>query len=45
MSAYRSSHSPEPPQLVLGFGNTGHYAIRAGVAVLADILTELVSAQ
>jgi GntR family transcriptional regulator/MocR family aminotransferase len=38
MSAYRSSHSPQPPQLVLGFGNTGHHAIRAGVVVLADIL-------
>jgi GntR family transcriptional regulator/MocR family aminotransferase len=38
MSAWRSSRSPEPPQLVLGFGNTGHHAIRAGVAVLADIL-------
>jgi GntR family transcriptional regulator / MocR family aminotransferase len=38
MSAHRSSHSPEPPQLVLGFGNASHQAIRAGVAVLADIL-------
>ncbi len=44
MSAYRSGHSAQPPQLVLGFGNTGHHAIRAGVAVLADILTELASA-
>jgi GntR family transcriptional regulator / MocR family aminotransferase len=45
MSAYRSSHSPQPPQLVLGFGNTSHHAIRAGVAVLADILNEPVHAE
>jgi hypothetical protein len=37
MSAYRSSHSPQPPQLILGFGNITHHAIRAGIAVLADI--------
>jgi GntR family transcriptional regulator / MocR family aminotransferase len=45
MSGYRSGHRPEPPQLVLGFGNTGHHAIRAGVAVLADILNELIDAE
>src|SRR5215472_2690182 len=45
MSAYRSSHSAEPPQLVLGFGNTSDHAIRAGVAVLADILKELAIAE
>ena len=29
MSSYRVGHSPEPPQLVLGFGNTSQRAIRA----------------
>jgi GntR family transcriptional regulator / MocR family aminotransferase len=45
MSAYWSSHSPRPPQLILGLGNTSHHAIRAGVAVLADILNEPVDAE
>jgi GntR family transcriptional regulator / MocR family aminotransferase len=45
MSAYRSGHRAEPAQLVLGFGNTGPHAIRAGVAVLADILSELIDAE
>jgi hypothetical protein len=45
MSAYRSSHSPQPPQLILGFGNTTHHAIRAGIAVLADILNEPADAE
>jgi len=38
MSTYRADHSTEPPQLVLGFGNTGQRAIQAGIAVLGDIL-------
>ncbi|HEX6453907.1 MAG TPA: hypothetical protein VF060_31150 [Trebonia sp.] len=38
MSTHRAGHSAEPPQLVLGFGNTGQRAIRAGIAVLGDIL-------
>ena len=38
MSAYRADHRPDPPQLVLGFGNTGQRAIQAGIAILGDIL-------
>ena len=38
MSTYRASHSPDPPQLVLGFGNTSQQAIRTGIAILGDIL-------
>jgi GntR family transcriptional regulator / MocR family aminotransferase len=38
MSTYRAGHAPEPPQLVLGFGNTGQRAIREGIAILGDIL-------
>jgi DNA-binding transcriptional MocR family regulator len=38
MSAYRSGHSPGPPQLVLGFGNTSQRAIGAGIAVLGGVL-------
>jgi GntR family transcriptional regulator / MocR family aminotransferase len=45
MSTHRSSHSPQPPQLILGFGNTSHHAIRAGVTVLADILNSLTDAE
>jgi GntR family transcriptional regulator / MocR family aminotransferase len=40
MSALRFDRSADPPQLVLGFGNTSRQAIRAGIAVLGDILTE-----
>ena len=40
MSTYRADHCPEPPQLVLGFGNTSQQAIRTGIAVLGDILTK-----
>jgi GntR family transcriptional regulator/MocR family aminotransferase len=40
MSTYRADHSPEPPQLVLGFGNTSQQAIRAGIAILGDILNK-----
>lgn len=38
MSGYRAGHRLEPPQLVLGFGNTSREAIQAGIAVLGDIL-------
>jgi hypothetical protein len=38
MSAHRFDHAPDPPQLVLGFGNTSQQAIRDGLALLADIL-------
>jgi GntR family transcriptional regulator/MocR family aminotransferase len=38
MSAYRSTHSVHPPQLVFGFGNTSVEAIHAGVAAVADLL-------
>ena len=40
MSTYRADHHPDPPQLVLGFGNTSQQAIRTGIAVLGDILTK-----
>jgi GntR family transcriptional regulator / MocR family aminotransferase len=40
MSSYRASHPADPPQLVLGFGNTSQQAIRAGTAVLGDILSK-----
>jgi GntR family transcriptional regulator / MocR family aminotransferase len=39
MSSHRADHAPDPPQLVLGFGNTSQSAIEAGIAVLGDILT------
>jgi GntR family transcriptional regulator/MocR family aminotransferase len=38
MSTYRAGHGAEPPQLVLGFGNTGQRAIEAGLAVLGELL-------
>jgi GntR family transcriptional regulator/MocR family aminotransferase len=38
MSRYRSGHEPDPPQLVLGFGNTGTREIGAGIAAVADLL-------
>jgi hypothetical protein len=31
--------SPVPPQLVLGFGNTGERAILAAIAAVGDVLT------
>ena len=40
MSTYRADHCPDPPQLVLGFGNTSQQAIRTGIAVLGDLLTK-----
>jgi GntR family transcriptional regulator/MocR family aminotransferase len=39
MSACRSSGSFEPPQLILGFGNVGERAIRAGVEAVGDLLS------
>lgn len=38
MSTYRADHSPTPPQLVLGFGNTSQRAIREGIATPGAIL-------
>jgi GntR family transcriptional regulator/MocR family aminotransferase len=39
MSAHRADHSPDPPQLVLGFGDTGQRAIEAGIALVGDLLS------
>ena len=38
MSTYRSTHGTTPPQLVLGFGNTGTREIEAGIRAVADLL-------
>ncbi|MFF1297885.1 MULTISPECIES: PLP-dependent aminotransferase family protein [unclassified Streptomyces] len=38
MSACRTSQAPEPPQLVLGFGNVTERAIAEGVAAVVDLL-------
>jgi GntR family transcriptional regulator/MocR family aminotransferase len=38
MSTYRSSGATDPPQLVLGFGNTPQRAIAAGIEAIADLL-------
>jgi len=38
MSTHRADHSPRPPQLVLGFGNTSQRAIQAGIALIGDLL-------
>ena len=38
MSMFRSTHRPIPPQLVLGFGNTGTREIEAGIRTVADLL-------
>jgi len=38
MSTYRADHSPHPPQLVLGFGNTTQRAIQTGIALISDLL-------
>ncbi len=40
MSTYRAGHAPDPPQLVLGFGNTSQRAIHAGIAVISDLLAD-----
>ncbi|HEX6446259.1 MAG TPA: PLP-dependent aminotransferase family protein, partial [Streptosporangiales bacterium] len=39
MSEQRFDHATDPPQLVLGFGNTSRRAIRAGIETVADLLT------
>ena len=38
MSQNRHDHDPDPPQLVLGFGNLGQRAIQAGIAAVAGLL-------
>ncbi len=38
MSAQRSTGDPDPPQLVLGFGNLSETAIRTGVHRVADLV-------
>ena len=38
MSTYRSTHATDPPQLVLGFGNTSRSAIHQGIQAVADLL-------
>lgn len=38
MSMYRTDHAPDPPQLVLGFGNLSQRAIQAGIAAIGDLL-------
>jgi GntR family transcriptional regulator/MocR family aminotransferase len=38
MSRCRASGAAEPPQLVLGFGNTSERAIESGIAAVADLL-------
>ncbi len=38
MSAFRSTHRTTPPQLVLGFGNTGTREIEVGIETVADLL-------
>jgi GntR family transcriptional regulator/MocR family aminotransferase len=38
MSTYRSSGTPAPPQLVLGFGNVPERLIHTGIATIADLL-------
>ncbi len=39
MSASRSSGATTPPQLILGFGNLGDRAIRAGIEAVGDLLS------
>jgi len=38
MSEYRADRDPDPPQLVIGFGNTTESAIRSGIRSVADLL-------
>jgi GntR family transcriptional regulator/MocR family aminotransferase len=38
MSANRSTRSPDPPQLVLGFGNLSQRAIIDGITQAAPLL-------
>jgi GntR family transcriptional regulator/MocR family aminotransferase len=44
MSGYRADRSADPAQLVLGFGNTSEHAIREGIAVLGDVLAQVLTA-
>ena len=39
MSACRASGATTPPQLILGFGNLGERAIRAGIEAVGDLLS------
>jgi GntR family transcriptional regulator/MocR family aminotransferase len=39
MSTQRSNRDTNPPQLVLGFGNTPQRAIRAGISAIAGLLS------
>jgi GntR family transcriptional regulator/MocR family aminotransferase len=38
MSRYRSTHAVTPPQLVIGFGNTGARAIEEGITTIGPLL-------
>jgi GntR family transcriptional regulator/MocR family aminotransferase len=38
MSMYRTSATPRPPELVLGFGNLSEPAIERGIAAISDLL-------
>jgi GntR family transcriptional regulator/MocR family aminotransferase len=38
MSANRANKAPDPPQLVLGFGNLSQRSIREGIATVGDLL-------
>jgi GntR family transcriptional regulator/MocR family aminotransferase len=38
MSTHRADHAPDPPRLVLGFGNTSQRAIKTGIALISDLL-------
>ncbi len=38
MSANRASKAPDPPQLVLGFGNLSERAVRTGIEAVGDLL-------
>jgi GntR family transcriptional regulator/MocR family aminotransferase len=38
MSSCRSDHHEEPPQLILGFGNTSQRQIKEGIARVGDLL-------
>jgi GntR family transcriptional regulator / MocR family aminotransferase len=39
MSSCRSGHSQDPPQLILGFGNTSRHEIAAGISAIGDLLS------
>jgi hypothetical protein len=36
----RRDHAPGPPQLVFGFGNTSQRAIRTGIALISDLISD-----